>query len=259
MENLANSVLLTYWIFYSILLFITYHKVFLVIYFDLPRGLLRELIGAMMIGGILAVASIYYWWIGLLVIAIVALVAISKINNSPLKIMILALAIIACIIVVILSHKMKNPAVSNSDPQNTDLNHDADNINDENSQDTANPENTGNLNDETESDAESGFDEPTSEQTDNISDFVLPYSNSVYYERTDIEGLSSEECRIARNEIYARHGRIFQSSDLQAYFEQFDWYEAMYDADSFDASVLNGYEKSNLDLISNYETEMGYK
>lgn len=90
------------------------------------------------------------------------------------------------------------------------------------------------------------------------SSFIFPYSDSTYLKMEDLQGLSAEECRIARNEIYARHGRIFDDEELQAYFEQFDWYEGLYTADEFKESVLNEYEKANRDLITEYESEMGF-
>lgn len=103
------------------------------------------------------------------------------------------------------------------------------------------------------------IDTPDVDVQENDSlDFVFPYSDSMYLELSDLQGLSAEECRIARNEIYARHGRIFQDTDLQSFFEQFDWYEGLYTADEFDESVLNKYEKANRDLIVKYESEMGF-
>ena len=84
-----------------------------------------------------------------------------------------------------------------------------------------------------------------------------------YYVRDNnnnlIEGLSKEECRIARNEIYARHGRMFTDETLQSYFDSKDWYDGYIEPEDFDESVLNEYETSNRDLIVEYETEMGYR
>ena len=48
--------------------------------------------------------------------------------------------------------------------------------------------------------------------------YVLPDSNSRYLSYADLEGLSAEQLRIARNEIYARHGRMFNSKELRDYF-----------------------------------------
>ena len=59
--------------------------------------------------------------------------------------------------------------------------------------------------------------------------------------------------RIARNEIYARHGRIFDSADLNEYFNCQSWYLGLYTASEFDESWLNKYEKANVNFIKSYE------
>src|ERR1700685_3098247 len=41
----------------------------------------------------------------------------------------------------------------------------------------------------------------------------------------ELRGLSAEQLRIARNEIYARRGRYFKDESLKAYFSQFSWYQ----------------------------------
>lgn len=40
----------------------------------------------------------------------------------------------------------------------------------------------------------------------------------------DIKHFTKKELRIVRNQIYAKHGYIFKSKDLQEYFSQFYWY-----------------------------------
>lgn len=40
----------------------------------------------------------------------------------------------------------------------------------------------------------------------------------------DLEGKSKGELRVMRNEVFARHGKIFQSADLDAYFSAKPWY-----------------------------------
>ena len=42
--------------------------------------------------------------------------------------------------------------------------------------------------------------------------------------RADIQGLSRRELFLARNEIFARHGRPFRNPVLQRHFAQFGWY-----------------------------------
>lgn len=56
------------------------------------------------------------------------------------------------------------------------------------------------------------------------SGFIFPDSNKRLLTKADIAHLSPGELRIARNEIFARHGRIFVSPDLRAYFAKRSWY-----------------------------------
>ena len=80
-------------------------------------------------------------------------------------------------------------------------------------------------------------------------EYILPDSASRYLTKADLEGLTKAELRLARNEIYARHGRIFGSKDLKDYFSSRSWYEGTIPADSFNESSLNQYETKNVDLI----------
>ena len=57
------------------------------------------------------------------------------------------------------------------------------------------------------------------------NDYVFPQSSSEYLIRDDLEGKTGEELRIARNEIYARHGRRFNDKTLQWYFDAKSWYQ----------------------------------
>jgi hypothetical protein len=50
-------------------------------------------------------------------------------------------------------------------------------------------------------------------------EYILPYSDYEYLEAWQLEDLTEEELRIARNEIFARHGRIFNDKALMSYFE----------------------------------------
>ena len=86
------------------------------------------------------------------------------------------------------------------------------------------------------------------------SEYILYGSNYLLLEESDLYGLSENECRIARNEIYARHGRKFSSDDLQSYFNKRSWYYGYINPDDFDDSNwLNDIEKANIKLIKEYE------
>ncbi len=96
------------------------------------------------------------------------------------------------------------------------------------------------------------WDDPEAAQ----SDFLLPDSNSRYLTEEDLEDLTWEECCLARNEIYARHGRIFTTPEIAAYFDAKDWYEGTVPGTQFDAisnDLFNEFERANIKFISDYE------
>ena len=68
-----------------------------------------------------------------------------------------------------------------------------------------------------------GANEPSSD-TSSSQDYILPNSSAELISEQDLEGLSDWELYIARNEIYARHGRGFKNKDLQEYFGSKSWY-----------------------------------
>ena len=96
--------------------------------------------------------------------------------------------------------------------------------------------------------------EETKKNRDATDDsYILRKSSKKYLTNDDIAGLSKSDLRLARNEIYARHGYIFSDSSLQEYFENKTWYTGTTRGSDFDESVLNKYEDANLKLI--YDAE----
>ena len=91
------------------------------------------------------------------------------------------------------------------------------------------------------------------------SEYIFENSDTGYLSRSELDGLSAEECRIARNELYARHGRLFDDEELQEYFNSCSWYVGTISAKDFSEDILNEYEIANRDLIVKYEKEMGYR
>lgn len=80
-------------------------------------------------------------------------------------------------------------------------------------------------------------------------EYILPAAETHVYSAAELSGLSREELRLARNELYARHGRIFQADDLNRYFMEKEWYEPSKAADVFDVSVLSRTESDNLKAV----------
>lgn len=83
---------------------------------------------------------------------------------------------------------------------------------------------------------------------------MFPYQYE-YLAEEDFKYMPKDLLRIARNEIYAMHGYIFKAEDLKEFFSYKDWYEGTVNASDWQDSVLNEYEKKNLELISKLEKE----
>ena len=91
------------------------------------------------------------------------------------------------------------------------------------------------------------------------SEYLLADSDSRYLTEDDLAGFTAEQCRLARNEIYARHGRRFSDPALQRYFDSLSWYNGTIEPSDFNDNVFNSYERANCSLIIDYEREHGYR
>ena len=88
--------------------------------------------------------------------------------------------------------------------------------------------------------------------------YILENSDTQELTKEDLTGLSAYECKLARNEIYARHGRRFDDEELQAYFDSQTWYSGVISPADFDESQLSEIEVKNRDFIVEYENENGF-
>jgi hypothetical protein len=68
-----------------------------------------------------------------------------------------------------------------------------------------------------------------------------------------LRGLSLHELRLLRNEVYARHGRIFKTLWIQQYFGNQPWYDPKED---FKDEELSGADKTNVETIVAYENKL---
>jgi hypothetical protein len=67
-----------------------------------------------------------------------------------------------------------------------------------------------------------------------------------------LEGLFLEDASKLRNEIYARHGKVFKEKWLQKYFSSFDWYKP---DPHFSEKSLSQIERKNVATIQAYERD----
>ncbi|WP_022755757.1 YARHG domain-containing protein [Butyrivibrio fibrisolvens] len=81
--------------------------------------------------------------------------------------------------------------------------------------------------------------------------YIIPYSSDIMLTESDLEGLSAKELTYARNEIYARHGYVFKTSELNDYFNGMSWYLPN---PNFDGT-LYGVEEANTIFIKTYQEE----
>ncbi len=104
----------------------------------------------------------------------------------------------------------------------------------------------------TETTTEKATETETDEETEE-TDYVIPYSSDRYLTNDDLVGLSSEELMYARNEIYARHGYIFNDAEIRAYFEKKPWYTGTVKSEDFSSSVFNDYEYKNVTFLKKHQ------
>lgn len=98
------------------------------------------------------------------------------------------------------------------------------------------------------------------ESNSNTDSYIFPDSASRYLEESEFSNLSLQILNYAKNEIYARKGRIFKSAELRNYFEQHFWYQGIIQPESFnDATMLNQYEIVNAQLLSKIEHSINPK
>ena len=96
------------------------------------------------------------------------------------------------------------------------------------------------------------------EESKDISgrDYIFPDSDSRYLTDEDLAGYSSDQLELAKNEIYARHGRKFVTQRIADYFNSKSWYKGTEDPETFDnnqGDIFNEYEVANISKIADTE------
>ena len=79
---------------------------------------------------------------------------------------------------------------------------------------------------------------------------IYPEGSTRQLRVSDIEGLTSWDLKVMRNEIYARLGYIFKTDDMKNYFNEQNWYNPRYNNVE---SMLTALEKKNIKFIQSYE------
>lgn len=84
-------------------------------------------------------------------------------------------------------------------------------------------------------------------------EYLLPDSDSRLLTEADLDSLTWEELCLARNEIFARHGRKFTTPEIDSYFSEKAWYRGTISPENFSDSALSETERANVQTIIAYE------
>lgn len=88
-------------------------------------------------------------------------------------------------------------------------------------------------------------------------EYIFPDSDKSYLSEDEVRMVDVNDLLLARNEIFARHGYIFNDPELKEYFESTSWYKGTVPSDQFNGdAVFNDFEKKNVELIKKIENEV---
>lgn len=100
-------------------------------------------------------------------------------------------------------------------------------------------------------------EEDSGEEND-TGDYFFPESDSRYLTDEEVSKYSSGDLELAKNEIYARHGRIFVTQRIADYFNSKSWYKGTVSPEDFDSrqdEIFNDYESANVNKIAQWEEQ----
>ena len=167
-------------------------------------------------------------------------------KGSVFLITFLVIAILGC--VVALCYVFYNYGATNGYDADTDISADYDDEEDEENEKEEEKKNK---------EKEEEREEPEEDVDKKIQDddYFFP-SERVLITESDLRGKTKSEVAFIRNEIYARHGYIFNTEEYSEYFGSKDWY---YPNPYFSESVFNETEKANKEFLVAYEMKMGWR
>lgn len=93
-----------------------------------------------------------------------------------------------------------------------------------------------------------------SEASASSSGLILSQALSRQLSESDLRGLSAKQLTLARNEIYAFHGRAFNDPDLRKYFASRPWYRMN---PRYSDKLVPPLQKANAQFIADYQRRKG--
>ena len=224
---------------------VLYHTVFTVYYFNPGKGCLSEVVASFAIAFILTSLTYIYWYVVAIVLILIGLVASNKSKqNGPLVVSII-ISIIFSLLAIRLNKKIAENKKNTIDIEHSSSLQASISSNETTSEDTTaymNKENNQSIfqsDNQTESSELKKINEESNSQNeftiDNIAtdskeiqaesegapeEYILYASNKRVLQENEYKQLKAADLRLAINEIYARHGRQYDTTDLNEYFSQ---------------------------------------
>lgn len=91
-------------------------------------------------------------------------------------------------------------------------------------------------------------------------EYIIPQAQYRYLEESDLSALTLKGISYAKNELYAKYGRQFESQELTEYMATKSWYVPRYEPRTYDSYIeglMNEYERKNVELLYNREAALG--
>lgn len=106
----------------------------------------------------------------------------------------------------------------------------------------------------------SSYFDPYASSDPGDGDYLFP-TDSRYITSDDLRQFTREEVVLIRNEIYARYGYTFHTDYIRDYFMSRNWYwpDPNVNSSTFNTSDLTEIERKNLETITKYERDMGWR
>ncbi len=89
------------------------------------------------------------------------------------------------------------------------------------------------------------------EHLSQVEGYLVPVDSVI--REAELQGRSLAELRVMRNEVYARHGRVFDAPDLRNYFGKKNWYKQN---PAYADTLLSDVDKENVKVIQAYEAKI---
>ena len=91
--------------------------------------------------------------------------------------------------------------------------------------------------------------DPAGAELERTEEYIIANVDKDIISLDSLRTLSEVDLILARNEIFARHGRRFATDWIQEYFDKQSWYEGTIAPEDFDPDVLNDIEHANVDRM----------